>query len=68
MQEVWQQKLPINTVFKTTASKVCVIGVDGTANAKMILALVNNKKVKVIKKADLEKALSIINVKLITKE
>ncbi|HPI10808.1 MAG TPA: hypothetical protein PLK63_07205 [Catalimonadaceae bacterium] len=68
MQELLQQKLPVNKVFKSTASKVCIIGVDGTANAKMVLGLVNNKTAKVIKKADLEKALSKINVKIITKE
>jgi hypothetical protein len=68
LQENLQKQLPINKVFKSTASKVCIIGVEGTANAKMVLALVNNKKARVIKKADLDKALSIINVKIITKE
>jgi hypothetical protein len=68
LQTNLQSQLPVNRVFKSTASKVCIIGVEGTANAKMVLALVNNKTAKVIKKADLEKALSKINVKIITKE
>ena len=68
MQQEFQNKLPINTVFKTTSSKICAIGVEGAANAKMVLNFVNNKKARIIKKADLDKTLSKSNVKIITKE
>ena len=68
LKEELQGKFPINTVFASTHSKVCIIGVNGTANAQTILKAINTKASKIVKKADLDKTLSIINVKVVKKE
>jgi hypothetical protein len=68
LKEELQGKFPINTVFASTHSKVCIIGVDGTANANTVLKAINTKASKIVKKADLDKTLSIINVKVVKKE
>lgn len=68
LKEELQGKFPINTVFGSTHSKVCIIGVEGTANANTVLRAINTKASKIVKKADLDKTLSIINVKVVKKE
>ena len=68
LKEELQGKFPINTVFASTHSKVCIIGVEGTANAQTVLKAINTKASKIVKKADLDKTLSIINVKVVKKE
>jgi len=68
LKEELQGKFPINTVFASTHAKVCIIGVNGTANALTVLKAINTKASKIVKKADLDKTLSIINVKVVKKE
>jgi hypothetical protein len=68
LKQELQEKFPISTVFGTTHSKVCIIGVEGTASANTILKAINTKASKIVKKADLDKALSISNVKVVKKE
>lgn len=68
LKEELEEKFPGNTVFKSSHPKVCVVGVDGSANAKSIISGTNPKTSKKVSRADLDKALAKINVKLVTKE
>lgn len=68
LKDELEEKFPGNTVFKSSHPKVCVVGVDGSASAKSIISGTSPKTSKKVKRADLDKALAKINVKLVTKE
>ena len=68
MKQALQGLFPINTVFESSSPLVCIVGVEGSGNATYILSKVNSKNSKLIKKDDLNKVLTDLKIKLLTKE
>ncbi len=68
MKDQLEGFFPANTVFATSSPFLCVVGVEGSADAKYILGKINSKNSKKMKKTDLLNALNKSKVKLILKE
>ena len=68
MKEELETRFPAHTIFATSSPFLCIIGVDGSADANYIWSQIQSKTSKQVKKTDLLNALSRLDVKLNLKE